>query len=155
MSESPSQFDGSSLNGAQQCDCWRHHSWSLVYVRSVWPKQQLQSYLRLRSPGRSNSTYFRNDSWVQTFHNGTFITYRCKIFQFKWYHYFFVFGSNKIGNGQTKLSFKLKLLTVLSISRGKFELIFDFLEQSLKISIVFYSVNWKWPNETFLHTLCS
>ena len=69
--------------------------------------------------------------------------------------FFFVFGSNKIGNGQTKLSFKLKLLTALSISRGKFGLIFDFLEHSLKISIVFYSLNWKWPNETFLHTLCS
>ena len=26
MSQSPSQFDGSALNGAQQCDCWRHHS---------------------------------------------------------------------------------------------------------------------------------
>ena len=155
MAESPSQFDVSSLNGAQQCDCWRHHSSSLVCVRSVWPKQQQQSYSGLRSPGRSNSTYFWNDSWVQTFHNGTFITYRCKIFQFKWCHYFFVFGSNKIGNGQTKLSFKLKLLTALSISRGKFGLIFDFLEQSLKISIVFYSVNWKWPNETFLHALCS
>ena len=39
----------------------------------------------------------------------------------------FFFGSSKIGNGQTKLSFRLKLLTALSISRGKFGLIFDFL----------------------------
>ena len=30
--------------------------------------QQQQSYSGLRSPGRSNSTYFWNDSWVQTFH---------------------------------------------------------------------------------------
>ena len=29
---------------------------------------QQQSYSGLRSPGRSNSTYFWNDSWVQTFH---------------------------------------------------------------------------------------
>ena len=35
MSQSPGQFDVSSLNGAQQCDCWRHHSSSLVCVRSV------------------------------------------------------------------------------------------------------------------------
>ena len=35
MSQSPSQFDVSSLNGAQQCDCWRHHSSSRVCVRSV------------------------------------------------------------------------------------------------------------------------
>ena len=32
-------------------------------------QQQQQSYSGLRSPGRSNSTYFWNDSWVQTFHN--------------------------------------------------------------------------------------
>ena len=30
--------------------------------------QQQQSYSGLRSPGRSNSTYYWNDSWVQTFH---------------------------------------------------------------------------------------
>ena len=35
MSQSPSQFDVSSFNGAQQCDCWRHHSSSRVCVRSV------------------------------------------------------------------------------------------------------------------------
>ena len=35
MSQSPSQFDVSSLNDAQQCDCWRHHSSSFVCVRSV------------------------------------------------------------------------------------------------------------------------
>ena len=35
MSQSPSQFNVSSVNGAQQCDCLRHHSWSLVCVRSV------------------------------------------------------------------------------------------------------------------------
>ena len=32
-------------------------------------QQQQQSYSGPRSPGRSNSTYFWNDSWVQTFHN--------------------------------------------------------------------------------------
>ena len=32
MLQSPSQFDVSSVNGAQQCD-WRHHSSSLVCVR--------------------------------------------------------------------------------------------------------------------------
>ena len=35
MSHCPSQFDVSSVNGAQQCDCWRHHFSSLVCVRSV------------------------------------------------------------------------------------------------------------------------
>ena len=30
MSQSPSQFDVSFVNGAQQCDCWRHRSSSLV-----------------------------------------------------------------------------------------------------------------------------
>ena len=35
MSQSPSQFDVSSVNGAQQYDCWRQHSSSLVWVRSV------------------------------------------------------------------------------------------------------------------------
>ena len=34
--------------------------------------QQQQSYSGLRSPGRSNSTYFWNDSWVKTFHSFTF-----------------------------------------------------------------------------------
>ena len=37
--------------------------------RNVSHCQQQQSYSGLRSPGRSNSTYFWNDSWVQTFHN--------------------------------------------------------------------------------------
>ena len=36
--------------------------------RNVNHCQQQQSYSGLRSPGRSNSTYFLNDSWVQTFH---------------------------------------------------------------------------------------
>ena len=38
--------------------------------RSVSHCQQQQSYSGLRSPGRSNSTYFWDDSWpwVQTFH---------------------------------------------------------------------------------------
>ena len=35
MSQSPSQFNVSGVNGAQQCDCRRHHSSSLVCVRSV------------------------------------------------------------------------------------------------------------------------
>ena len=37
--------------------------------RNVSNCQQQQSYSGLHSPGRSNSTYFWNDSWVQTFHN--------------------------------------------------------------------------------------
>ena len=37
--------------------------------RNVSHCQQQQSYSELRSPGRSNSTYFWNDSWVQTFHS--------------------------------------------------------------------------------------
>ena len=37
--------------------------------RNVSHCQQQQSYSGLRSPGRSNSTYFWNDSWVQTFHS--------------------------------------------------------------------------------------
>ena len=36
--------------------------------RNVSNCQQQQSYSGLRSTGRSNSTYFWNDSWVQTFH---------------------------------------------------------------------------------------
>ena len=36
--------------------------------RNVSHRQQQQSYSGLRSPGRSNLTYFWNDSWVQTFH---------------------------------------------------------------------------------------
>ena len=36
--------------------------------RNVSHCQQQQSYSGLRSPGRSNSTYFWSDSWVQTFH---------------------------------------------------------------------------------------
>ena len=39
--------------------------------RNVSHCQQQQSYSGLRSPGRSNSTYFWNDSWVQTFHSFT------------------------------------------------------------------------------------
>ena len=49
---------------------------------------------------------------------------------------YFVLISNKIGNGQTKLSFVLKLLTALSISGEKCRPIFDFLGHSLKISFV-------------------
>ena len=37
--------------------------------RNVSHCQQQQSYSGLRSPGRSKSTYFWNDSWVQTVHN--------------------------------------------------------------------------------------
>ena len=36
--------------------------------RNVSHCQQQQSYSGLRSPGRSNSTYFWNDSYIQTFH---------------------------------------------------------------------------------------
>ena len=36
--------------------------------RNVSHCQQQQSYSGLPSPRRSNSTYFLNDSWVQTFH---------------------------------------------------------------------------------------
>ena len=37
--------------------------------RNVSHCQQQQSYSGLLSPGRSNSTYFWNDSWVQIFHS--------------------------------------------------------------------------------------
>ena len=52
---------------------WRDttHFDSEVDYRTVYRNishcQQQQSYSGQRSPGRSNSTYFRNDSWVQTF----------------------------------------------------------------------------------------
>ena len=36
--------------------------------RNVSHCQEQQSHSGLRSPGRSNSAYFWNDSWVQTFH---------------------------------------------------------------------------------------
>ena len=42
--------------------------------RNVSHCQQQQSYSGLCSPGRSNLTYFWNDSWVQTFHNIIMIT---------------------------------------------------------------------------------
>ena len=35
MSQSPSRFDVSSVNGVQQCDCWRHHFSSLCSVSRV------------------------------------------------------------------------------------------------------------------------
>ena len=38
-----------------------------VIVDSHW--QQQQSYLGLRSPGRSNSALLWNDSWIQAFHS--------------------------------------------------------------------------------------
>ena len=44
----------------------------VVETGNVSPCQQQQSYSGLRSPGRSNSSYFWNDSWVQTFHNRCF-----------------------------------------------------------------------------------
>ena len=37
--------------------------------RNVTHCQQQRSYSGLRSPGRSSTTYFWNDSWVQTFHS--------------------------------------------------------------------------------------
>ena len=37
--------------------------------RNVSHRQQQQSYSGLRLPERSDSTYFWNDSWVQTFHS--------------------------------------------------------------------------------------
>ena len=60
-----------------------HRRWALIHeltthfdseddyrtgCRNVSQCQQQQSYSGLRSPGRSNSTYFWNDSLVQTFH---------------------------------------------------------------------------------------
>ena len=46
--------------------------------RNVSHSQQQQSYSGLRSPGRPNSTYSWNDSWVQTFHSFTKnIAYLC------------------------------------------------------------------------------
>jgi len=45
--------------------------WEVCYNNSPITGLQQQSYSGLRSPGRSNSTYFWNDSWVQTFHSYT------------------------------------------------------------------------------------
>ena len=44
-------------------DDYRTGCWNVSHC------QQQQSHLGLRSLGRSNSTYFWNDSWVQTFHS--------------------------------------------------------------------------------------
>ena len=44
----------------------------LTGCRNVSHYQQQQSYSTLRSPRRSNSTYFWNDSWVQTFHSSLY-----------------------------------------------------------------------------------
>ena len=44
-------------------DDYRTGCWNVSHC------QQQQSYSGLHSPGRSNSNYFWNDSWVQTFHN--------------------------------------------------------------------------------------
>ena len=46
--------------------------------RNVSHCQQQQSYTGLRSPGRSNSTYFWNDSWVQN------LSHWLYDFQFFW-----------------------------------------------------------------------
>ena len=46
----------------------KHLKMTTAVVKNVSHCQQQQSYSAgLRSPGRSNSTYFWNDSWVQTF----------------------------------------------------------------------------------------
>ena len=47
--------------------------------RNVSHYQQQQSCSGLRSPGRSNSTYFWNDSWVQTFHSKTSLVHDSSI----------------------------------------------------------------------------
>ena len=49
---------------------WR---WLPHRLQNVSHCQQQHSYSGLRSPGRLNSTYFWNDSWVQTFHKVQFI----------------------------------------------------------------------------------
>ena len=75
MSQSPSQFDVSSLNGAQQCDCWRHHSSSLVCVRSVaclgfcrFPQCKKPGSRSILSAGVMPSTYHQltwyNSLWL-------------------------------------------------------------------------------------------
>ena len=47
----------------------------LTGCRNVSHCQQQQSYSALRLPGRSNSTYFWNDSLVQTFHTLTILNF--------------------------------------------------------------------------------
>ena len=75
MSQSPGQFDASSLNGAQQCDCWRHHSSSLVCVRSVaclgfcrFPQCKKPGSRSILSAGVMPSTYHQltwyNSLWL-------------------------------------------------------------------------------------------
>ena len=52
--------------------------------RNVSHCQQQQSYLGLRSPGWSTSTYFWNDSWVQTFHSGVLHPTRARQVKVPW-----------------------------------------------------------------------
>ena len=50
-------------------DDYRTGCWNVSHC------QQQQSYSGLRSSGRSTSTYFWNDSWVQTFHSFTVLKF--------------------------------------------------------------------------------
>ena len=65
--ESPAKFSETILIHLDSEDDYR------TGCRNVSHCQQQQSYSGLRSPGRSNSTYFWNDSWVQTFHTSLFV----------------------------------------------------------------------------------
>ena len=52
---------------------WRFDNLCGSHLQSQRLQQQQQSYSGLSSPGRSNSTYFWNDSWVQTFHKSQYM----------------------------------------------------------------------------------
>ena len=49
---------------------WCFYTNDLLTSQASCHCQQQKSYSGLPSPGRSNSIYFWNDSWVQTFHKG-------------------------------------------------------------------------------------
>ena len=56
---------------------WKTNYTTFSYLLIPSHCQQQQSYSGLRSPGRSNSTFW-NDSWVQTFDSNTYLWTRCE-----------------------------------------------------------------------------
>ena len=73
MRELPARLSHATIFSSDQTSIWANSELSHC--------QQQQSYSGLRSPGRSNSTYFWNDSWVQTFHWDISVSKR-KVSQF-------------------------------------------------------------------------
>ena len=63
MSQSPSEFDVSSLNVAQQCDCWRHHSSSRVCVRAGRREPWERGWILRRWYARAILSRYQSATW--------------------------------------------------------------------------------------------